>query len=206
MITNKNHWYDGIFYEKFIAPNQDKMFTEIKSLMSPDSTIIDVGCGTGRFSFSVADYCKSVLGIDLSKRNIERAKIRLARNYNDRISFVHGSLSSISSTNENHWDYSVITFVLHEMNEEHRLRILNELSQLTDNIIIGDYLANGSLLITKIFNELVELFAGFEHYRNYKNYIRNGGLNYLVEKAGLKIINEIKDKVAGKHLVVLKKV
>jgi len=27
MDENKNHWYDGLFYDKFIAPNQDKAET-----------------------------------------------------------------------------------------------------------------------------------------------------------------------------------
>ena len=65
-IVNKYHWYDGGFYDRFIAPNQRELFMQIIELIKPESTIIDVGCGTGFFSFSVADKCKTVLGIDLS--------------------------------------------------------------------------------------------------------------------------------------------
>jgi 2-polyprenyl-3-methyl-5-hydroxy-6-metoxy-1,4-benzoquinol methylase len=32
-----------------------------------------VGCGTGRLEFALADKCRSVLRIDLSKRNIDKA-------------------------------------------------------------------------------------------------------------------------------------
>jgi len=73
MTENKNHWYDGWFYDSFIAPNQDKLFGQIKNLIEPDSRIIDVGCGTGRLEFALADKCRSVLRIDLSKRNIDKA-------------------------------------------------------------------------------------------------------------------------------------
>lgn len=66
MTENKYHWYDGWFYDTFIAPNQDKLFSQIKELIESDSTIIDIGCGTGRLEFTLADKCKSVLGIDLS--------------------------------------------------------------------------------------------------------------------------------------------
>ncbi len=55
MNQNKNHWYDGWFYDIFIAPNQDLLFREIKAIIEPNSSVIDVGCGTGRFSFSVSD-------------------------------------------------------------------------------------------------------------------------------------------------------
>jgi len=71
MTVNKNHWYDGWFYDKFIAPHQDILFGQIKNLIEPGSTVIDIGCGTGRLAFAISDKSKSVLGIDLSERNIE---------------------------------------------------------------------------------------------------------------------------------------
>jgi 2-polyprenyl-3-methyl-5-hydroxy-6-metoxy-1,4-benzoquinol methylase len=77
MTNNKHHWYDGCFYDTFIAPNQDKLFGQIKNIIEPQSTIIDVGCGTGHLEFSLADKCKSVLGIDLSEKNIATANKKL---------------------------------------------------------------------------------------------------------------------------------
>jgi hypothetical protein len=50
MAENKTHWYDGWFYDLLIAPNQDKLFQQIKNIIEPNKNIIDVGCGTGRFS------------------------------------------------------------------------------------------------------------------------------------------------------------
>ena len=72
MTHDKNHWYDGWFYDKMIAPNQDRIFREIKKVIEPNSTIIDVGCGTGRFSFSIADKVNSVAGIDFQVRILKR--------------------------------------------------------------------------------------------------------------------------------------
>ena len=74
MTINKKHWYDGIFYDKVIAPNQDKAFRVAKDMMNKQSSVIDVGCGTGRLSFQLADKCKKVDGIDLSEKNIGVAK------------------------------------------------------------------------------------------------------------------------------------
>lgn len=48
MPMNKEHWYDGWFYDRWIAPNQDSFFAYINTLLPPDSTVIDLGCGTGR--------------------------------------------------------------------------------------------------------------------------------------------------------------
>lgn len=79
MTENKNHWYDGWFYDTIIAPNQDKLFSQIEKLIEPKSSIIDVGCGTGRLAFRLSAKCRSILGIDLSKRNINRVRF----NYSD---------------------------------------------------------------------------------------------------------------------------
>ena len=61
MPTNKEHWYDGWFYGRWIAPNQDRLFGQIKNLLPPNSTVIDVGCGTGRLAFTLVDKCTAGL-------------------------------------------------------------------------------------------------------------------------------------------------
>ena len=117
MSENKNHWYDGWFYDIFIAPNQDRLFSQISNLIEVDSTIIDVGCGTGRFSFFISDKCKSVLGIDISERNIIRANHNLRRYDGKKISFQHSSLNRIISERKTFFDFGVMTYVLHEIDE-----------------------------------------------------------------------------------------
>ena len=87
MTKNKYHWYDGWFYDVVIAPNQDKLFEQVKNLIEPGSRVIDIGCGTGRLEFAIAGKCQFVLGIDLSEKNIDRANLRLIQNPNDKISF-----------------------------------------------------------------------------------------------------------------------
>jgi len=112
MTNNKFHWYDGWFYDKIIAPNQDKLFGQIKNLIEPQSTIIDVGCGTGRLEFTLADKSKSVLGIDLSKRNIDRANLLLLKHPDVKISFQHNNLSDIISNGNVHFDFAILTYVI----------------------------------------------------------------------------------------------
>ena len=204
-MENKDHWYDGWFYDKFIAPNQDRLFGQIKDLIEPNSNIIDVGCGTGRFSFSVSDKCKSVLGIDLSTRNIERANLILSQNPNDKITFQNKSVNEIIAEGKEQFDYAVMTYVIHEVDEEKRVNLLKETAQVADKIIIGDYLVPKPKGFWSGLNEIVEFVAGSEHYRNYKNYTANGGIYYLANKAGFRIVNEIKNQPSTSHLVMLMK-
>jgi SAM-dependent methyltransferase len=204
MTHDKNHWYDGWFYDTMIAPNQDRLFREIKKVIEPNSTIIDVGCGTGRFSFSVAEKAKSVIGIDLSSKNIETANQTLQRKINNKISFHHTTLAKLISKNQ-HFDYAVMTYVIHEVNPVERIALLKEMSQIADKIIIGDYLVPANKGFWNILNVIVEYLAGKEHYTNFKDFVANNGLMGLAENAGLKIISEIKDKPVTSQLMVLSK-
>ncbi len=203
MPQNKNHWYDGWFYDSFIAPNQDKLFGRIKDLIKISSKVIDVGCGTGRFSFYAADKCQYILGIDLSKRNIDRANLILKRNPHPKIYFQHKSIDEIISENNVHFDYAVVTYVIHEVAESERINLLNEIFLIADKIIIGDYLVPKAFGFWSLLNEAVEFAAGSEHYKNYKSYVSNGGINGLAVKAGFKVITEIKNQPSTSHLVIL---
>lgn len=204
MTHNKDHWYDGWFYDKIIAPNQDRIFGEIKNIIQPNSKVIDVGCGTGRFSFFIADKVEKIVGIDLSKRNIETANQTLSKKPNSKISFIHTTLSDLISQ-EHNYDYAVMTYVIHEVNPDERVQLLNDMAQIADKIIIGDYLASSKKGFWNFLNEVVEFLAGNEHYSNYKHFIANNGLQSLVNRAGLKVLVEIKNKPVTSQLLVLSK-
>ncbi len=205
MATNKYHWYDGRFYDTFIAPNQDKLFGQVKNLIQPDSVIIDIGCGTGRLEFTLGDKCKSVLGIDLSKRNIDRASLKLLDQPNEKISFKHNNLSEIIEEGQTHFDYAVLTYVIHEVNEEERISLLKEMAMVSDKIIIGDYLVPRPKGFGGFLSEVIEFIAGAEHYRNFKSYVAKGGVRYLADKTGLKIIEEISNQPLSNHIVIMVK-
>lgn len=205
MTENKNHWYDGWFYDRFIAPNQDQLFAQIKDLIDPQSKVIDVGCGTGRLAFALADYCESVLGVDLSTRNINRAQIMLQRQPNDKISFQHNNGSAANSGGDKPFDYAILTYVIHEVNKEERIKLLNDLSLIADQIIIGDYLFPRPTGLSGFISETIEYLAGKEHYRNYRTYMADGGIHHLARESGLRIITEVKSQRSIDQLVVLAK-
>jgi SAM-dependent methyltransferase len=205
MVENKDHWYDGIFYDKFIAHHQDKLFSQIKNILEEDSKVIDIGTGTGRFAFSAADKCKSILGIDLSIRNINRANKILAKNPDNKISFEHKNINEIAAEGKAHFDYAVMTYVIHEIDESERVGLLKNISTIADKIIIGDYLVPAPNEFGSLLNEIVEFIAGKEHYKNFKSYIKNNGIKGLVDASGLEIIHEIKNYPLTSHMVVLGK-
>lgn len=205
MKQNKDHWYDGIFYDVFIAPNQDKSFSIAKKIIDKDSTVIDAGCGTGRFSFSVEDKVNKVDGVDLSERNIKVAMNKLTKNNSPKINFYHSDIYRFFENGDKHYDYAVMSYVIHEVDEHLRDDILKALSENADKLILIDYLHPRPKHYWSWLNEAVEFAAGKEHYTNFKSYIKNSGLRGLTEQSGLKIIKEIKNTPSTSHIVVLEK-
>jgi 2-polyprenyl-3-methyl-5-hydroxy-6-metoxy-1,4-benzoquinol methylase len=204
-IKNKDHWYDGLFYDIVIAPNQDKSFSLVKNIIEPNSTLLDVGCGTGRLALQIAHKCSQVDAIDLSKRNIELANKKLNKNPKKNIKFIHADVLDHLTDNKNNYDYAVLSYVIHEIDESLRENILVSLSHSVTNIILIDYLTPRTKGMWSLLNEIVEYAAGKEHYSNFKTYVAQNGIKGLSERTGLKIHQEIKNKPATSHLAVLSK-
>jgi SAM-dependent methyltransferase len=207
MTENKNHWYDGWFYDTVIAPNQDILFGQINQIIEPQSKILDVGCGTGRLPFALADNCETVLGIDLSNRNIDRANRTLKKQPNNKISFQHIPVSGLTEAVNGHkpFDYAILTYVIHEVDENERLTLLNDIAKVADKIIIGDYVFPRTKKWEGHISRAIEFMAGSEHYRNYKSYMKNGGVHYLAGLAGLRVVKEINNHSLVNHIVVLER-
>lgn len=202
-MENKHHWYDGLFYDKLIAPNQDRMFRKIKDLIEPDSEILDIGCGTGRLEFFLSDKCKKITGIDLSEKNINIAEKKLKKSNCDNIYFKHKGFDNFIKNNSLTLDYVIVTYVIHELPYGERLSLLKGISGISKKIIVGDYLVPSPKGLWSILNEVVEFAAGKDHYNNFKSFVRHNGIAGLLEESGLRIHQEIKNEPSTSHIVVL---
>jgi SAM-dependent methyltransferase len=202
-MENKHHWYDGLFYDKLIAPNQDRMFRKIKELVEPDSEILDVGCGTGRLEFFLSDKCKKITGIDLSEKNINIAEKKLKKSNRDNIYFKHKGFDNFIKNNSLNFDYVIVTYVIHELPYKERLSLLRGISGISKKIIVGDYLVPSPKGLWKVLNEVVEFAAGKDHYNNFKSFVKHNGITGLLNESGLRIQQEIKNSPSTSHIAVL---
>ncbi len=202
-MIDKKHWYDGRIYDKFIAPNQDKMFEQIRNLIPEKSNVLDVGCGTGRLALQLSNRCNKIVGIDLSSENISIANANLIFQKFNNIEFIHGNITKLTNTENKKFDYAIITYVIHEIDENERIKVLLKTKSIADKIIIGDYITPTPNSFWGKVNVVVEFLAGSSHYNNFKNYVKNGGIDYLANQTKLKKLKEIKNQPQTSHLVVL---
>lgn len=203
-MKSKFHWYDGNFYDKLIAPNQDLTFTIMRAMMKDNSSVIDIGTGTGRFVFQGADKFKNIVGIDLSSRNIQFANNKLQNTKLDNISFLHSDANQLSTHFKNKFDYATTSYVIHEMPFDNRLSVLKSLKNISNEIIIGDYRVPQPKNKRGISNRIAEFLAGKDHFSNYLNFSRHNGLYGLIELLNMEIIQEKIGVYGTSHIVKIR--
>ncbi len=203
MQENKSHWYDGMFYDHFIAPHQDKVFAQLKEMLTKGSTVLDVGCGTGRLASQLLDKCERIEIIDLSERNIHIARRKLADVPPAKLHIERADLLEFVVHNVIRFDFAIVSYVLHEIREEERDVLLWALSSVADKIVVVDYLVPQPGNYRGLVNHLVEYAAGREHYRNFKSFVRGDGIAGLLKKVPLRVISEVKDDACSSHVALL---
>lgn len=203
-MDNKFHWYDGAFYDKVIAPNQDDTFEIMRKMMSPNKSVIDVGTGTGRFVFQAIKKFRTVVGVDLSSRNIKFANAYLSKVQAENISFLHANAEDLFSYFTEKFDYSTVSYVIHEMPYEARLAVLKTMKKISDEIIIGDYFAPQPHNRRGYANRIAEFLAGRDHFSNYLNFIKHNGIYGLVETLGMTIVEEEQGVHGTSHIVKIR--
>lgn len=204
MQENKNHWYDGKFYDKLIAPNLDVTFIQMMRMIEPESKVIDIGCATGRFVFKLSERVSKAVGVDLSQRNIKLANRIKQQKSTDNVYFVHANALKLSEVFDEKFDYATISYVLHEMDYSIRVDVLKEMKTIANQIIIADYFIPQPKNLRGLLNRTAELLAGKDHFSNYITFKNNGGLNPLLDDAGLSVIEKKSDSTLTSYIVKVK--
>ena len=197
---NKTHWYDGKFYDRFIAPNQDRIFNTIKKEIEPGKSILDIGCGTGRFASIFKDHASYLKGIDLSEKNVQVAKQNFAGSTN--LKFEHASATDFFDGV--FYDYAVTTYVIHEMNPEDRIKVFENFKNKVGRIIVGEYIVPHPKSFWGIINIIVEFLAGPDHYGNFKHFVKIGGVKAIAAETGYEVEKEILNSPKTSAVYILK--
>jgi demethylmenaquinone methyltransferase/2-methoxy-6-polyprenyl-1,4-benzoquinol methylase len=186
-LTDKISWYDGGIYAVMYKYLGGATFDEIvMGLIEPGSAVIDIGCGPGMLIFDLlkSRRCSRAVGIDLSSRMIEYANREKRRRGLENVEFRHMNAVNLSRKVGQRFDYAVTSFVLHELPEELRHRVLDEMTAVAKKLIIVEYTAEQSRMMG-FLNWLMESLAGPAHLRNYRDFLARGGIEALLERHGL---------------------
>jgi len=115
------------------SKTREHPWPEVESFLAERSAAValDVGCGNGRHTESLADCARSAVGVDLSRgllrEAVERAR---ARGFDDVASFVHGDAAALPVADDT-IGLGVYVATLHHLpTRDARVRSLDELARV----------------------------------------------------------------------------
>ncbi|UCD37621.1 MAG: class I SAM-dependent methyltransferase [Fidelibacterota bacterium] len=177
-------WYDALFEPLNAGLRQIglKMWPPQAGL-----SVLDVGCGTGTHLDLYQQAGCQVYGIDSSPAMLEMARQKLGQHATLDL----GDASQLPYP-DGTFDLVMITLTLHEMLPATRTAVLSEIQRVikkSGRILIIDYHPGPIRFIKgwlfKGLITLIELWAGRDHFRNYRDFLAHGGVPALSQRPGL---------------------
>jgi len=100
-------------------------------------SVLDVGCGTGAWLTSIAQYNPSeCVGVDFSDKMLKEARAK-----HPDFRFEKASAENLGIYQDNEFDIVTASYVLHGVTKEHRTKMLKEMKRVAkDFIVIHDFL------------------------------------------------------------------
>jgi ubiquinone/menaquinone biosynthesis C-methylase UbiE len=175
------------FYRLCIDPLLSSLRKDIAALIPSGSSVLELGSGTGAQSLILSETCSRVVGIDINAAMTACAASRLQPGTHDHVAFHHGDGKNLSEINDKEFDTAAITLALHEMPQEYRAPVIQEMARCAHRVLIADYAAPLPKSPAGMFIRLIERFAGIAHYRGFRNYQQTGGLLPLLDECGLSV-------------------
>lgn len=172
--------------------------------MKAGDTVLDVCCGTGAQAIRYAKRGIIATGIDLGQGMIELAERNKRKQGLRNVSFQIADALNLPFEN-NFFDYASISLALHEVERTARDRIISEMKRVIKKegaLIFTDFRVPLPKNLALYLIKSIEFIAGRNHFRNFKDYIEQGGLDELLRKNQLP--EEKRDYLNNGLIVIIK--
>ena len=188
-VSNKIHYYDGRIYERIIDPYFAKIRDRISEIIPSGSKVLDIACGTGALCFRLEAKGCEVIGIELSLKMVERARLKQKQEKIENLQFIHGDAARLEKFSNEAFDIAIICFGLHEMAQEERQKVLFEMKRVAKRLLLVDYAVPQPHRLAGVTCRFKEIVAGWSHFSCFREFYHLGGLNPLLKETGLEILD-----------------
>lgn len=153
--------------------------------------VLDVCSGTGDQVLYYATFGLNAYGIDLDQGMLEQA-INNKKLRKISANFVMANAKDIPFK-DNHFDFVSISLALHEKSSEVRNRIISEMKRVVKSdgyLVFADFEVPLPKNWIGWFIRIIEWIASGNHYKHFREYINQGGLNPLIKIHNLTILKQ----------------
>ena len=164
---------------------------EMVDLIPDESTLLEVGCGTGDLLFQSASKISSGFGVDINP-----AMIKFAESKRKAMSLEHIHFECLDALKmaPQSFDIATATLCLHELPMQKACDLLKRMVHTSTVVLIADFTAAKSTF-GRMSIEVDELMSG--HYRNYKLYRKMGEMPFYAKEVGANVHEEIPSSIDG---------
>ena len=177
-------------YETLVDPllRDIRKFTPEFAGMRVRDRVLEVCCGTGEQALEYGRRRIIANGIDNS---LDMLKIALRNRLRQRSGNVHFELADAVNLPfpNGYYDYASISFGLHDKERLIRNQVIAEMKRVVKAegaLIFIDFQVPLPRNVWAVAAKTIEFFAGGSHYRGFKDYLRNGGLEGIITKHRLR--------------------
>ena len=186
-----NPWWAPWALNRIIEPLMRSLKIQTPSLagMKAGDRALDICCGTGALVLHLAKMNLFACGIDMDPRVIEVAEKKRVKLGLGNASFQVANALSLPFE-DNFFDYASISMTIHESPRAERDTIISEMRRVVKKkgkLVFIDYKVPMPKIPSSYTSKIVELVAGKEHNRCFKDYLQQGGLDALLEKHNLHV-------------------
>ena len=193
--------YDGGIYGRFVDPMLAGVHGFVATHLPEGPRVLEACCGTGSLARRIARDGRTVLGVDLSPRNVEFARGRAGTL--ESLRFEVADVSTLEVPPEGPHDVATIVLALHEMPADARLPVLRTLLRVARHVMIVDFAVPMPWNVSGMRNRVMELAAGPEHFAAFRDFNRRGGLPALIAGAAATVESDRRIDAGTLQVMVL---
>lgn len=195
----------GVLYDLFIELFLNKTKERIARFITQHDLLpaLDICCGTGKQCQLVEKHRQGTIGLDLDFKMLKYASSKYPQ-----IPFVCADAAHIPFRKES-FKSVIISYSLHDKPPEMRAKIIKEAKRLLvpeGRMIFLDFENPWNRLsgLGSAFTWLIERTAGGEHYKNNRQFLKNGGLQAIIRTHGLNPIERHDIPLGNSRIVIVK--
>jgi ubiquinone/menaquinone biosynthesis C-methylase UbiE len=177
-------------YETLVDPllRDLRKFTPEFSGMKAGDKVIDVCCGTGAQVLEYGRHGIIATGIDSSRDMLQIATRNRMKQKAVNVSFQLADAANLPFP-DGYFDYATVSFGLHDKEKPIRYQIISEMKRIVKQdgaLILIDFQVPLPRNAGAAFARAIEFLAGGSHYRGFKDYLANGGLEDILQNHDLR--------------------
>ena len=181
-----------------------RRYTPEFSGMQSGDKVLDVCCGTGEQVFQYSGRGIIATGIDLSPSMLRLAAMNKTRFHLEKSSFLSAD-ATVLPFKDGCFDYASVSFGLHDKEGEARDKVISEMKRVVKKkgaLVLIDFQVPLPKNLYSFLAKAIEFLVGGAHYRGFRDYIKQGGLEGILKNH--KLAAEKRDLLKNGIVAIIK--